>query len=121
MGSCKHLGWFRITAKHDPEKITFETTYRLRTLVQEMPDPALQALQLAFFLGAATKNEALKHIFSSNNIGRRGEKGNVDLRMDTESVNSNYLLLFADSNPLEKQQLDHGHVWCHETKAHSAA
>src|SRR4051812_2898133 len=108
MGSCKHLGWFRITDKHNPEKITFETTYRLRTLVQEMPDPALQTPQLALFLGAATKNEALKHIFSHNNIGRRGEKGHVDLRMDTESVNSEHPLLFADSNPLEKKQPDHG-------------
>jgi hypothetical protein len=40
--------------------------------------------------------------------------------MDTESVNSDHPLLFADSNPLEKKKPDNGHVWCHETKAHSA-
>jgi hypothetical protein len=120
MDTCKHLDWIRVTDNHGPEKIAFETTSRLRTLVQEMPDPALQTPQLAFFLGGATKNEALKHIFSRNNISRRGGKGNVDLRMDTESVNSDHPLLFADGNPLEKKLPDHGHVWCHEMKAHSA-
>jgi hypothetical protein len=85
-----------------------------------MPDPALQTPQLVFFLGGATKTEALKHIFSRNNISRRGGKGNVDLRMDTKSVNSDHPLLFADGNLLEKKQSDHGHVWCYKTKAHSA-
>jgi hypothetical protein len=120
MDACKHLDWIRVTDNHSPEKIAFETTYRLRTLVQEMPDPTLQTPQLTFFLGGATKTEALKHIFSRNNISRRRGKGNVDLRIDTESVNSDHPLLFADSNPLEKKQPGHSHVWCYKTKTHSA-
>lgn len=120
MAACKHIAWLRVIENKDPKEIAIEETDRLKALVREFPDPDTQKPQLAFFLGTTTKDEALRKIFSRNNIGRRGERGNINLRVDTESLQKDHPIFFADSSPFERSA-QKSHVWCHETKTHMAA
>lgn len=100
MASCKHTGWLRVLESRESKELIIEETDRLSTLTREMPEPTLQRPQLCFFLGASMKDEAMRAIFNRNNI-RRGDRANINLRVDTKSLTSDFLVLFADSNPLQ--------------------
>ncbi|KAJ6142224.1 hypothetical protein N7497_011323 [Penicillium chrysogenum] len=120
MASCKHAGWLRVIENRDSKELIIERTDRLGALVREMPDPDFQRPQLCLFLGTSTKDEAMRNIFNRNNI-RRGDRANVNLRVDTASLTSDNPVLFADSNPFQVPLSEKTHVWCHETTSHSTA
>lgn len=118
MASCKHAGWLRVIENRDSKELIIERTDRLRALVREMPEPDFQRPQLCLFLGTSTKDEAMRNIFNRNNI-RRGDRANVNLRVDTTSLTSDNPVLFADSNPLQIPLSEKSHVWCHETASYA--
>lgn len=120
MSTCKHTAWLRAIENQESQDIIIEQTDRLDRIFQELPDPSEQTPQLCSFLGGPTKDEALRHIFPQNNIGRRTERSNVNLRIDTESLNNQAPLLFADSHLSKVCALQQSHIWCHETTAYSA-
>ncbi|THC92162.1 hypothetical protein EYZ11_008377 [Aspergillus tanneri] len=102
-------------------EIILEDTGRLWRVIQELPNPSTQTPQLALFIGTNAKDTALKNIFPQNNISRRGEKGNINLRLQTDSINHDAPLFFADSSPFVKNPSERSHVLCHETISHPAS
>jgi hypothetical protein len=118
MASCKHAGWLRVIENRDSKELVIERTDRLGVLVRELPEPDFQRPLVCLFLGTSTKDEAMRNIFNRNNI-RRGDRTNVNLRVDTASLASDNPVLFADSNPFQIPLAEKTHVWCHETTSHT--
>ncbi|RAQ76853.1 hypothetical protein COH21_008696 [Aspergillus flavus] len=118
MSSCHHLAWLRHVRNERTGEVVLEDTGRLSRVIKELPKQASQTPQIALFIGTKTKDAAVKQIFSRNNIGRRGEKGNVNLRLDTVSINSDAPLLFAESSPSVQSATERSHLLCHETVAY---
>ncbi|KAA8645059.1 patatin-like phospholipase family protein [Aspergillus tanneri] len=99
MASCEHVVCLRHVENERTGEIILEDTGRLWRVIQELPNPSTQTPQLALFIGTNAKDTALKNIFPQNNISRRGEKGNINLRLQTDSINHDAPLFFADSSP----------------------
>ncbi|KAK6815592.1 hypothetical protein RU639_008662 [Aspergillus parasiticus] len=118
MASCHHLAWLRHVRNEQTGEVVLEDTGRLSRVIKELPKQTSQTPQIALFIGTKTKDAAVKQIFSRNNIGRRGEKGNVNLRLDTVSINSDAPLLFAESSPSVQSATERSHLLCHETVAY---
>jgi hypothetical protein len=120
MATCDHLACVRHVESERTGEIILEDTGRFWRIIQELPDQAIQTPQLALFIGTNAKDLALKHIFPQNNIGRRGERGNINLRLETGSINHDAPLLFVDSSPFIKNPTERSHVLCHETISYTA-
>jgi hypothetical protein len=76
--------------------------------------------QLALFISTNTKDLVLKHIFPQNNIGRQGERGNINLHLETGLINHNVLLLFVDSSLFIKNLTEHSHVLYYKIISYTA-
>ncbi|KAL2808644.1 acyl transferase/acyl hydrolase/lysophospholipase [Aspergillus granulosus] len=120
MAYCDHLAWLRHVQSERTGEITLEDTGRFIRIIKELPRPSTQTPQLALFIGTRAKDIALKEIFPQNNLRRRGERENINLRLETTSLNSDAPLLFADSSPFVRNPTDRSQVICHETLAYSA-
>ncbi|KAL4993992.1 FabD/lysophospholipase-like protein [Aspergillus recurvatus] len=121
MAVCDHISCLRHVENGPTGEIILEDTGRFWRLTQELPNPSVQTPQLATFIGTKSKDVALKHIFPQNNIGRRGEKDNINLRLETASMNRTIPLFFADSSPFIKNPVERSHLLCHETFSYPAS
>jgi hypothetical protein len=119
MSYCDDLEWLRHVQSERTGEITLEDTGRFVRVTKELPRPTTQTPQLALFLGTRAKDIALKEIFPQNNLGRRGKRENINLRLETTSLNSDTPLLFADSTPFARDPTDRSQVICHEILPYS--
>ena len=119
MTACDHIVCLRHVENERTGEIVLEDTGRFWRVVQELPKPSVQTPQLALFIGTNAKDNALKHIYPQNNIGRRGERGNINLHLETKSINHETPVFFAESSPFVKNPSQRSHVLCHETLSYS--
>ncbi|KAL4925804.1 patatin-like phospholipase family protein [Aspergillus undulatus] len=121
MAACDHISCLRHVQNSNTGEIILEDTDRFSQVTRELPNPYSQTPQLVTFIGTKSKDGALKQIFPQNNIGRRGERGNINLRLETSSVTKNTPLMFIDSSPFVRDAIERSHVLCHETISYSAS
>ncbi|KAE8159239.1 hypothetical protein BDV40DRAFT_314745 [Aspergillus tamarii] len=121
MSTCDHLAWLRHVENSDTGEVILEDTGRLGRVIAELPRPDMQSLRTVLFIGTRAKDTALKQIFTQNNIGRRGQRQDINLRVDTASLQTDSPLIFADSSPFVKNHTERSHVLCHDTVSHPAS
>lgn len=119
MASCDHIACLRHVENAKTGEIVLEDPGRFRRVIDELPRPDQQTPLTTLFLGTRAKDAALKQIFMQNNIGRRGESGNINLRVETVSSTSPCPLFILDSNPFALNQSERSHVLCHETVSYT--
>ena len=96
MSSCKHTSWLDCTQA--PDVVLWDTS-RLSRLSLELTNPARQRPSLILFVGRKSKEFALRVLFPWNNIKRSSREGLVTLRADTLSLQSDFPIFFAESDP----------------------
>ena len=94
---CKHTSWLNLTGV---QELTLWDTGRLSRLLLELTNPAAQRPSLLLFVGRKTKDSALRELFSCNNFKRAQRDGIATLTADTLSLQSQFPVLFAESDPL---------------------
>jgi len=111
MASCDHLAWVHFSSEGDN---FIHDDGRLQRILPDLVDPKQQWPSLLFFVGTKTKNVALRELFPYNNIRKARLEGLANLRLDTASVNSDYPLLFADSDASFRPPSQVQESPCHE-------
>lgn len=115
MATCEHIAWLQVSGS---EELTLHNEGRLTRLLPELIDPEAQKPSLLFFLGHRAKNVALRELFPYNNIKRSRPDGIANLRIDTSTLNSDYPILFADSNPASRPLPQAKTSLCHEVRSY---
>lgn len=111
MNSCKHIGLFHLSGR---DNFRIHHGNRTQYILQEMTDPDNQRPSMIFFIGAQSKDAALRELFPNNNIRRGNRNGIVNLRLDSSTISSDLPLLFADGDPRSPIPLHIGTTSCHE-------
>ena len=96
ISSCRHTSWLDFT--HTPD-VLWDTGCLSRFLL-ELTNPTRQKPSLILFVGRKSKELALRVLFPWNNIKRSSHEGLVTLRADTLSLQSDFPIFFAESDPL---------------------
>ena len=110
--SCKHTGWLDFTSAEEP--ILWDTG-RLSRILLELANPINQRPSLLLFVGRKAKDNALRELFPCNNFQRAKRDGIATLTADTLSLQSQFPVLFAESDPLAGSNLQHAvTAQCHE-------
>ena len=115
MPFCEHLQWIQYT--HGDDRSLIEPG-RLQRINQDFSHPHTQYPSVVFFVGQKARDVAVRQLFPWNNLKRSSKQaGLATLRAETISLQSDFPLLFAESNPfmtattsLENDQL------CHEVR-----
>ena len=113
MGSCKHISWLDFTHNND---VVLWDTGRLARLSLELTNPARQRPSFILFVGRKRKEFALRDLFPWNNIKRSSHEGLVTLRADTLSLQSDFPIFFAESDPFSSPLRPEASA-CHETSS----
>lgn len=116
MTSCEHLAWINLSGTH---QYTLHDTKRMNHILPDLIDPINQWPSLLLFVGNKTKNIALREIFPHNNIIKSRQNEITNLRVDTTTVNSNYPIFVADSDPTYKISSRLIDYRCHEALSYS--
>ena len=98
MSSCKHTSW--LDGTHTTDVVLWDTG-RLSRLSLELTNPVRQRPSLILFVGRKSKESALRDLFPWNNIKRSRREGLVTLRADTLSLQSDFPIFFAESDPFD--------------------
>ncbi|KAL8912017.1 MAG: hypothetical protein Q9171_002930 [Xanthocarpia ochracea] len=115
MPFCEHLQWIQYT--HGDDRSLIEPG-RLQRINQDLAHPHTQYPSVVFFVGQKARDVAVRQLFPWNNLQRSSKQaGLATLRAETISLQSDFPLFFAESNPfmtattpLENDQL------CHEVR-----
>jgi hypothetical protein len=118
LNSCSHIAWLRVVKNEATGEMFLEETGRLEQVISEMPNPCQQRPRVVHFIGKRLKHQALRNVFPLNNIERRYERDNINLRADTASLGSDSPLIFVDSNPFANYH-HRQPALCHESTFHS--
>ncbi len=111
MELCKHLAWVKLDGEHE---ISIHDEGRLLQILGDLANPKEQRPSLIFFVGRKAKNVALREFFPYNNIKKGRQDGLANIRIDTTSLNSEYPILFADSDVACKIPVKIQDTACHE-------
>jgi hypothetical protein len=116
---CDHLPWVHLL--HDA-KSGYSVRYdsRFHHLISQMKDPSKQTPSLTLFLGAKSKDAALREIFPKTKSRKNGAAlPTVNLRLDTTSISHESPIFFADCYPAVKLQTSEAHcrLLCHEQQS----
>ena len=117
MTICNHSEWLRLSG--GPE-ITIYDEDRMNRILQELHNPFTQKPSLLLFIGRRDKDIAIRNLFPNNNISRCRKRngGVVNLRIDSNTINSDYPILFADSNPCQFISSPPAVSYCHEKRSY---
>ena len=109
---CKHTGWLNFTSAEEP--ILWDTG-RLSRILLELANPTNQRPSLLLFVGRKAKDNALRELFPCNNFQRAKRDGIATLTADTLSLQSQFPILFAESDPWAGSVSQHAvTAQCHE-------
>ncbi len=112
MELCKHLTWINLEGEHET---LIHDEGRLQQILSDLTNPKEQRPSLIFFVGRKAKNVALREFFPYNNIKKGRQDGLANIRIDTTSLNSDYPILFADSDVAFKTPVKILDTVCHES------
>ena len=97
------------------KNLFYGTLGRLSRILLELADPINQRPSLLLFVGRKAKDNAFRELFSCNNFQRAKRDGIATLTADTLSMQSQFPVLFAESDPLAGSNLQHAvSAQCHE-------
>jgi len=91
----KHVEWLQVAGRRE---IALINSGRLARIVGELTNPATQQPSILLFIGRKAKYQALRELFL-NHIKKGRNDGIATLRVDNISLYSDYLVLFAESDP----------------------
>ncbi len=111
MNSCNHIGLFHLSGR---DNFRIHHGNRTQYIIQEMTDADSQHPSMIFFIGAQSKDAALRELFPNNNIRRGNRNGIVNLRLDSSTISSDLPLLFADGDTRSPIPHHIGTTSCHE-------
>ena len=96
--TCDHVAWLHVSRRGLNSSVLYQGRYA--SIASQLPDPETQTPSLTLLLGKKLKDQALRYLFSHNNIRRTSISGSPNLRIENSSLNSKHPLLFADCDPL---------------------
>ena len=111
---CNHQSWLAFSSEKEN---TLRDSGRLARLLLELTNPSLQRPSVLFYLGRRAKTVALRPLYPCNNFGRSQHDGLATLTADTLSLQSDYPVFFAESDPVSGGLPEAGspNAQCHET------
>lgn len=116
MARCEHLSWLQISGT---QQHIFHDEGRLGRILLDLTNPIHQRPSVLFFVGRKAKNVALRELFPYNNIVKARQDGVANLRIDTTTTNSDYPILFADSDTSQDVPPQIVDCRCHEFHSYS--
>lgn len=120
MSDCHHLTWLQPSGS--PEASIHDED-QLQRIVHGPSDPTKQKSSLVLFIGPREKEYSLRDLFPLNNLTRFAKRhsGTVNIRIDTTTLQSDFPVLFADSDPFYPSSNALTPSPYHETSSHLLA